>query len=174
LNRHCSHLLIYVVQNSLCISAEIWVHGDGAMLAPPITLPFIDIPVDRDHPYAASLYAGFPSPPERKWAECLLDLQLRIADLPPDSKLVISLFAMSSAFSTKVIASTVMPLFRQSKKKKDGQLLMRTGRTHAFLWPGVEPDLNGGTPSHVAGRKAASMSERIEEKARTNSLSLFC
>ena len=139
------------------------------MLAPPIALPFIDIPVQHDNAHAASLSSEFSSPPERKWSDCLLDLQLRIADLPADSKLVISLFAMTSAFSTKMIASTVMPLFRQSKKQRDGQLFMRTGRTHAFLWAGAEPDLCGGTPSHVPGRKAASLSECIEEKARPTS-----
>jgi hypothetical protein len=155
-------------QSSLCVNAEIWVHGDGAILAPPIVLPFIDIPVEQDSAHACSLNTGLLSPqeqpPERKWSEFPLNLQLRIADLPPDSKLVISLFAMTGAFSTKMIACTVMPLFRQSKKHSDGQLYMRTGRTHAFLWAGAEPDLSGKTPSHVAGRKAASLSESMDEK----------
>jgi len=150
------------------VGAEIWVHGDGAILAPCITLPFIDIPVEHDGAHAASLSTGFLSSPERQWGECLLDLQLRIADLPPDSKLVICLLAMTGTSSTKMIASTVMPLFRHSKKQGDGQLLMRTGRTHAFLWPGAEPDLSGATPSHVPGRKAASLPENIEEKVNLN------
>jgi hypothetical protein len=159
-------------QSSLCVNAEIWVHGDGAILAPPVVLPFIDIPVEQDSAHACSLSTGLSSPPERpperKWGEFPLDLQLRIADLPPDSKLVISLSAMTGAFSTKMIACTVMPLFRQSKKHSDGQLYMRTGRTHAFLWAGAEPDLSGKTPSHVAGRKAASLSESIDEKVSSS------
>ena len=168
-----SLFLIHVAQNTLSVSAEIWVHGDGAILAPSIVLPFIDVPAEQDSALASSLNA-FSSPPERRWGEFPLNLQLRIADLPPDSKLVISLFALTGAFSTKLIASTVLPLFRASKKHGDGQLHMRTGRTHAFLWAGVEPDLNGKTPSHVAGRKAASLSESIEEKVNTNAVAAAC
>ena len=162
--------LIYFAQNSLCVSAEICVHGDGAILAPPILLPFTHLPLEqhdmeqhdtRDSPSSS---AGFSSTPERKWSEFPLDLQLRIADLPPDSKLIFSLFAMTGAFSTTMVACSVMPLFRPSKRPGDSQLLMKTGRTHALLWAGAKPDLNGGTPSHVPGRKAASLSECIKEK----------
>jgi hypothetical protein len=152
------------------VSAEICVHGDGAILAPSILLPFIDLPVQQhntgDMP---SPSAGFSSTPERKWSEFPLDLQLRIADLPSDSKLVFSLFAMTGAFSTTMIACSVMPLFRPSKRPGDSQLLMKTGRTHALLWAGAKPDLNGQTPSHVPGRKAASLSECIEEKVARSS-----
>ena len=154
--------LTLFAQSSLCVSAEIWVHGDGAILAPPIVLPFIDIPFELDSTHDSST--------ERKWSEFPLNLQLRIADLPADSKLVISLFAMTGAFATKAIGCTVMPLFRPSKKHGEGQLYMRTGRTHAFLWAGAEPDLSGQTPSHVAGRKAASLPESIEEKVKSNAL----
>jgi hypothetical protein len=124
--------------------------------------------VEPDNTRAASFSAGFSSPPQRKWSEFPLDLQLRIADLPLDSKLVVSLFAMTGAFSTKMIACTVMPLFRPSKKLGDKPLRLRTGRTHAFLWAGTEPDLSGRTPSHVPGCKAASMAECIEEKVNTD------
>jgi hypothetical protein len=157
--------LICFSQNSLCVSAEICVHGDGAILAPPILLPFTHLPLEQeDVSDLPSSSAGFSSTPERKWSEFPLDLQLRIADLPPDSKLIFSLFAMTGAFSTTMVACTVVPLFRPSKRPGDSQLLMKTGRTHALLWAGAKPDLNGGTPSHVPGRKAASLSECIEEK----------
>jgi hypothetical protein len=155
--------LTFFVQNSLCVSAEICVYGDGALLAPSIALPFIDVPVEQDSSSdSPSLRAG--SVAECKWSEFPLDLQLRIADLPPDSKLVFSLFAMTGAFAASMIASSVMPLFRPSKKPGDLQLVMKTGRTHALLWAGAKPDLNGQTPSHVPGRKAASLCEGIEEK----------
>ena len=157
-------ILTYFSQLSLCINAEIWVHGDGVVLAPPTFLPFIDVPTEQVNGHAASSSASFSPQPQRKWREFPLDLQLRIADLPLDSKLVVSLFAMTGAFSTKMIACTVMPLFRLSKNQGDGQLRLRTGRAHAFLWAGTEPDLCGRTPSHMPGRKAASMAEYIEEK----------
>ena len=161
----CVYLIICFTQNSLCVSAEICVHGDGAILAPPILLPFTHLPLEQDDTGdSPSSSAGFSSTPERKWSEFPLDLQLRIADLPPDSKLIFSLFAMTGAFSTTMVACSVMPLFRPSKRPGDSQLLMKTGRTHALLWAGAKPDLNGGTPSHVPGRKAASLSECIEEK----------
>ena len=88
------------------MSAEICVHGDGAILAPPILLPFTHLPLEQhdmeqhDTSDSPSSSAGFSSTPERKWSEFPLDLQLRIADLPPDSKLIFSLFAMTGAFST--------------------------------------------------------------------------
>jgi hypothetical protein len=74
-----SHGVVYLMlfaQSSLCVSAEIWVHGDGAILAPPIVLPFIDIPFELDSTHDSSM--------ERKWSEFPLNLQLRIADLPAD------------------------------------------------------------------------------------------